>query len=60
VVPRAGLDGRGTSHPTPAFHPRTVQLVASRELDLGSMYHILTVPNQISSPSDKPQYILEL
>jgi len=32
-----------------------VLMPLNRELDLGSTYHILTVPNQISSPSDKSQ-----
>jgi hypothetical protein len=33
VGPRADLDGFGKSRPSPAFEPRTVQLVASCYVD---------------------------
>jgi len=35
VVPRAGLDGCGKSHPHRGFDPRTVQPVACRYTDGG-------------------------
>jgi hypothetical protein len=53
VSPRAGLEMRGKSRPSPGFKPRTVQPVASRYTDYATRPTLQRVTVKYSDVSEK-------